>query len=286
MRNILLLLIFCCSIFACNKQNEKPLTFNDYPAFQSKYIPARDVKVMLPTGYDAKKSYPVIYMHDGQMLFDSTSTWNKQEWGVDETVDRLIKAQKIRSVIVVGVNNNLNRYLEYMPNKPQDELKLTERSVKFKGQILSDEYLKFLVEELKPFIDKTYNTQADRANTFILGSSMGGLISCYAISEYPEVFGGAACLSTHWPALNGVFLNYIRTNLPDPQSHKIYFDYGTHTLDSLYEPYQLIADSLMEERGYSQNENWLTRKFEGAKHDENAWKSRLHIPLEFLLAKE
>ncbi len=286
MRNILLLLIFCCSIFACNKQNEKPLTFNDYPAFQSKYIPARDVKVMLPPGYDAKKYYPVIYMHDGQMLFDSTSTWNKQEWGVDETVDRLIKAQKIRPVIVVGVNNNLNRYLEYMPNKPQDELKLTERSDKFKGQILSDEYLKFLVEELKPFIDKTYNTQADRANTFILGSSMGGLISCYAISEYPEVFGGAACLSTHWPALNGVFLNYIRTNLPDPQSHKIYFDYGTHTLDSLYEPYQLIADSLMEERGYSQNENWLTRKFEGAKHDENAWKSRLYIPLEFLLAKE
>ena len=286
MRNIALLLSFFCSIFACNKQNEKPLTFNDYPAFQSKYIPARDVKVMLPTGYDAKKSYPVIYMHDGQMLFDSTTSWNKQEWGVDETVDRLIKAQKIRPVIVVGINNNLNRYLEYMPNKPQDELKLTDRPEKFKGKILSDEYLKFLVEELKPFIDKTYNTQADRANTFILGSSMGGLISCYAISEYPEVFGGAACLSTHWPALNGVFLNYVKTNLPDPQSHKIYFDYGTETLDSLYEPYQLIADRMMKERGYKQNENWLTRKFEGAKHDENAWKDRLHIPLEFLLAKE
>lgn len=115
---------------------------------------------------------------------------------------------------------------------------------------------------------------------------MGGLISCYAISEYPEVFGGAACLSTHWPAINGVFLNYVKTNLPDPQNHKIYFDYGTQTLDSLYEPYQLIVDSLMIKRGYNKNVNWLTRKFEGAKHDENSWKSRLHIPLEFLLGKE
>jgi len=286
MRNIAQLLIFTCSLFACNKQNKVPLTFKDYLAFQSKYIPARDVKVMLPTGYDAKKSYPVIYMHDGQMLFDGTRSWNKQEWGVDETVDRLIKAQKIRPVIVVGVSNNMNRYLEYMPNKPQEDLKLIDRPDKFKGKILSDEYLKFLVEELKPFIDKRYNTQADRDNTFILGSSMGGLISCYAISEYPDVFGGAACMSTHWPALNGVFLKYVEKNLPDPQNHKIYFDYGTKTLDSLYEPYQLMADRMMKERGYHQNENWLTRKFEGDKHDENAWKSRLHIPLEFLLAKE
>ncbi|MCZ4694751.1 alpha/beta hydrolase [Ancylomarina euxinus] len=286
MKNLVLLLIFTCSLFACNKHNGKSLSFNDYLAFQSKYIPARDVKVMLPAGYEAKKSYPVIYMHDGQMLFDSTSTWNKQEWGVDETVDHLIRANKIRPVIVVGISHTNNRSLEYMPNKPKDELKLIDRPDKFKGKILSDEYLKFLVEELKPFIDKTYRTQADRDNTFILGSSMGGLISCYAISEYPDVFGGAACLSTHWLAIDGVFLRYVEKNLPDPQTHKIYFDYGTKTLDSLYEPYQLIADSLMKERGYHRNMNWMTQKFEGAKHDENAWRDRLHIPLEFLLAKE
>ncbi|WP_372644612.1 alpha/beta hydrolase [Ancylomarina sp.] len=284
MRNMALVFIICSSLFACNKQI--PLSFIDYPAFQSKYIPARDVKVMLPPDYDAKRSYPVIYMHDGQMLFDRTTTWNKQEWGVDETVDSLIKTQKIRPVIVVAISHTNNRSLEYMPNKPQKELKLIDRPDKFKGEILSDEYLKFLVEELKPFIDKNYSTQTDRENTFILGSSMGGLISCYAISEYPNVFGGAACMSTHWPALNGVFLKYVAKNLPDPQTHKIYFDYGTETLDSLYKPYQLIADKLMKERGYSQNENWVTRKFEGAKHDENAWRDRLHIPLQFLLSVE
>ncbi len=78
----------------------------------------------------------------------------------------------------------------------------------------------------------------------------------------------------------------MERNLPEPATHKIYFDYGTQTLDSLYEPYQLIADSIMKKRGYSQNENWLTRKFEGAKHDENAWRNRLHIPLQFLLGTE
>ena len=286
MKKLTIVLIFCCSIFACNKQSDTPLTFKDYPAFQSKNIPARDVKVMLPRGYNAQKSYPVIYMHDGQMLFDSTTTWNKKEWGVDEVEDSLIKTQKIKSVIVVGINNTKNRYLEYMPNKPQEELKMMERPDKFKGQILSDEYLKFLVEELKPFIDANYRTKADRDNTFILGSSMGGLISCYAISEYPDVFGGAACMSTHWPALEGVFLKYVERNLPDPETHKIYFDYGTATLDALYEPYQLKVDSMMKQLAYKLDSNWMTKKFEGAIHDEDAWGDRLHIPLEFLLGKE
>lgn len=287
MRNLFIGIVLSCTLFACNESEKlTPLTYKEHQAFKSKYIPARDVKVMLPRGYNAKKSYPVIYMHDGQMLFDSTTTWNKKEWGVDEVVDSLIKTQKIKSVIVVGINNNKNRYLEYMPNKPQEELKMMERMDEFKGQILSDEYLKFIVEELKPFIDDNYSTQTNRDNTFILGSSMGGLISCYAISEYPDVFGGAACMSTHWPALNGVFLKYVQRNLPDPETHKIYFDFGTKTLDSLYEPYQLKVDSMMKERAYKLDSNWMTRKFEGAIHDEDAWRDRLHIPLEFLLGKE
>ncbi len=287
MRNLFIGIVLSCTLFACNESEKlTSLTYKEHPAFKSKYIPARDVKVMLPRGYNAKKAYPVIYMHDGQMLFDSTTTWNKKEWGVDEVVDSLIKAQKIKSVIVVGINNTTNRYLEYMPNKPQEELRIIDRSDKFKGQILSDEYLKFLVEELKPFIDANYSTLTDRDNTFILGSSMGGLISCYAISEHPDVFGGAACMSTHWPALDAVFLKYVERNLPDPETHKIYFDYGTKTLDSLYEPYQLKVDRMMKEHAYKLDSNWMTKKFEGAIHDEDAWGDRLHIPLEFLLGKE
>lgn len=97
------------------------------------------------------------------------------------------------------------------------------------------------------------------------------------------MFGGAACFSTHWPPLDGVFLEYIKTNLPDPATHKIYFDFGTEGLDAEYEPFQQIADEAMQARGFKKNKNWVTMKFEGAKHYEEDWHARFHIPMEFLL---
>ena len=112
---------------------------------------------------------------------------------------------------------------------------------------------------------------------------MGGLISAYAICEYPEVFGGAACFSTHWPPLEGVFLEYLKENLPDPSTHKIYFDYGTEGLDAEYEAFQKIADAAMEKRGFIKDKNWKTIKFEGHTHHEKDWHRRFHIPMEFLL---
>ena len=142
------------------------------------------------------------------------------------------------------------------------------------------------MEELKPFIDTNFKTKKDRANTFVAGSSMGGLISAYAICEYPEVFGGAACFSTHWPILDGVFTEYIKENLPDPTTHKIWFDYGTEGLDRQYEPFQKIADEAMKKRGFEHGKNWMTQKFEGKEHHENAWRERFHIPMVFLLSGE
>jgi predicted alpha/beta superfamily hydrolase len=126
--------------------------------------------------------------------------------------------------------------------------------------------------------------------TFIAGSSMGGLISLYALCEYPKVFGSAACLSTHWPGIftmenNPVpdaFIRYLEENLPRPGSHKIYFDFGTETLDSLYEPLQNRVDDVMRHHGYT-HKNWMTLKFPGEDHSERAWHSRLEVPLLFLL---
>ena len=95
--------------------------------------------------------------------------------------------------------------------------------------ICSDHYLRFIVEELKPYVDAHYRTLPDQHNTFIMGSSMGGLISLYAMCEYPHVFGGAGCVSTHFPIGRGIALKYMQDNLPDPKTHKFYFDYGTRT---------------------------------------------------------
>ncbi|TAJ13675.1 alpha/beta hydrolase [Marinilabiliaceae bacterium JC017] len=266
--------------------------------FASDFVDARNVDVWLPAGYSQDKKYAVLYMHDGQMLFDASTTWNKQEWGVDEIITQLMADGKIKDCIVVGIWNNDNkRHAEYFPqrawnyiskSKQEKILKAENISIQpemFEKGLLADNYLRFIVRELKPFIDAHYNTLPDKKNTFIMGSSMGGLISCYAICEYPGIFGGAACMSTHWPTINGSVLKYVKNNLPTPESHKIYFDHGTATLDSLYQPYQQKVDAMMLKRGYKPGQNFVSKIFEGEAHTEDAWKKRLHIPLEFLLEK-
>jgi predicted alpha/beta superfamily hydrolase len=148
---------------------------------------------------------------------------------------------------------------------------------------LGDPYLKFIVQELKPFIDSSYWTLPAMADTFLMGSSMGGMVSAYALCEYPEVFGGAACLSTHWPAVQGKMANYLADRLPDPQSHRLYFDYGTETVDAQYEPFQRVVDDVLRAKGYVEGNDWVTRKFCGEDHSEQAWRRRVDIPLRFLL---
>jgi enterochelin esterase-like enzyme len=304
-KKLIIILFFFSTMFLFSQRiNVSAGNIEVYENFPSKYVTPRNVSVWLPENFYPKKKYTVLYMHDGQMLFDANTTWNKQEWGVDECLTELTRAGKIRNVIVVGIwNSESHRHPEYFPQKPYDSLtiddkqKITE-SLQKAGRIneefkpFSDAYLKFIVEELKPFIDKTYPTLKEMQYTFTAGSSMGGLISMYAVCEYPDVFGGAACLSTHWPGtfetdnnpIPDAFYSYLKKNLPDPKTHRFYFDYGTETLDEIYEPYQKKVDVILKEKGYI-SENWVTKKFEGANHSEAAWRMRLAIPMEFLFHK-
>jgi len=270
--------------------------------FSSRQVAARHIDIWLPPGYERGvaegQRYPVLYMHDGQNLFDpKTSLASRTDWGIDETLTRMIAAEEAPPVIVVGIwsRRGYDRYLDYMPQKAVKPAMLDELQEHIAGlvgkdsrdltmaDLRSDRYLKFLVEELKPFIDNNFSTQPDRAHTFVMGSNMGGLISAYAISEYPDVFAAAGCISTHFPAGEGAVIDYLAENLPDPGSHRFYFDFGTETLDSGYEPLQQRMDLVMEQAGYSEGKNWVTRRFEGHGHSEVAWSQRVHIPLEFLL---
>jgi predicted alpha/beta superfamily hydrolase len=157
-------------------------------------------------------------MHDGQNVFNPATSTHKIPWGVDEVLTSLIAAHKVRETIVVAAwCNPLKRANEYMPAKALDTprgKKLKAQGEKSFGPLLSDEYLKFLVAELKPFVDTSYRTLPGQPDTFIMGSSMGGLISLYALCEYPRVFGGAGCVSTHWVAGDGICVDYMRTALP------------------------------------------------------------------------
>lgn len=271
--------------------------------FTSKYVTPRNIDIWLPSGYSDSTKYAVLYMHDGQMLYDPNITWNKQAWEIDDVASVLLSKNKVRKFIVVGIwNGGQTRHQDYFPQKPYESLQQIQkdtisaqlqRAGRTTGlfQPKSDSYLKFIVEELKPYIDNKYSVYTDSENTFIAGSSMGGLISLYAICEYPQVFGGAACLSTHWvgtftldnnPFPNSM-LNYLSNNLPNPKNHKLYFDCGDQTLDALYPLIQNRVDSIMNQKGYN-SQNWLTRYFPGENHSEKAWGKRLSIPLEFLLS--
>ena len=278
--------------------NSQSGTIDYYPDIPAEYRLPRPVEVWLPEGYDssADDRYPVLYMHDGQFLFHHGRTPFEEKdwlWDVDTTMARLIKNGEIRATIVVSVWADLDekpkRKLEFMPQKPvTDDVweKMVASDPEINGgKIISDKYLKFLVNDLKPFIDKTYKTQPDRENTFVSGSSMGGMISAYAIAEYPDIFGGAACLSTHWNIGDGVVLDWYKDHWPDAGEHRVYFDYGTETLDADYEPYQLKMDELMRNKGFQSGKDWITRKFDGADHSPRSWRERLPIPLQFLLGK-
>lgn len=275
--------------------------------FSSKFVMPRNIDVWLPQGYDSlsmqDKRYAVLYMHDGQMLFDTAVTWNKQEWRVDETITELLSESKIRPCIVVGIwNTGKTRHSEYFPQKVFHSLPKEMRDSllvsALQGKVQSDNYLQFITQELKPYIDSVFRTYPQRENTFISGSSMGGLISCYALCEYPQIFGGAACLSTHWVGniqwKNGVIPRkigqYLSKFLPAPkrkksQNYRLYFDYGTATLDSLYKPHQEMVDRIVKKKGYKSS-NWITKGFPGENHSEQAWAKRFAIPIAFLLGKK
>ena len=286
-------------------------TFHHIESFYSAHVEDRPVDIWLPDGYEKNKDqqYSVMYLHDGQFMFDQpTSPFNKGVlmklyslyvklryesgffWDVDKTVARLIEEGSIDPIILVSVYNlaKVKRRTEYMPQKMITEQIATEflhkESDIRKEDITSDKYLRFLVDELKPYVDQNYRTKSDQSNTFIMGSSMGGMISAYAISEYPEVFGGAACLSTHWPLGGNSVTSWYENHWPQAGNHRIYFDRGTESYDSTYGPGQAHMDSIMDKNGVIRDKDWRRLVFEGESHTPSSWRKRLHIPLEFLLS--
>lgn len=269
-------------------------------SFSSRFLAARPIDIWLPPHYSESQPRPVLYMHDGQMLFDSNTTWNSQEWKVDEIISSIEWDEDRLAPIVIGIwNNGIHRQSEYFPEKAFRRMSREDRndflqSSRSQGQKIlsrkpySDKYLKFLVHELKPYIDLEFATLSDRKHTYIAGSSYGGLISVYALCEYPEVFGGVIAMSTHWTGVMEhnlpvptALIDYLDRRLPEGKNHKLYFDHGTEGLDSLYRPYQDMVDQLCIKRSYSEGQ-WTRRVFQGANHSERAWSQRFGQALLFL----
>ncbi|WP_260482801.1 alpha/beta hydrolase [Sphingomicrobium flavum] len=266
--------------------------------------------VWLPPSYgqDESRRFPVLYMHDGQNLFDAALTNYNKEWQMDEAISRMAANGDLREWIVVGLRSPKERYLALFPEKLVDHMPparvaalagVTNFTEVRRDMLRGDQYLVHLTQRLKPRVDELFRTLAGADDTAVMGSSMGGLMSLYAIAEYPDVFGQAAAVSIHYPLgapdiedvdanvadTTAAWEKYLATTKLDPAKNRIYMDHGTATLDQYYPPYADAFDAMMAKHGWDRS-NYMSRRYTGAEHDERAWAERVDIPLAFLDRKD
>ena len=241
--------------------------------FVSTHLPApRDVIVALPPDYFiSTRRYPVLYMHDGQNLFDGSTSFIKgRPWDVKTTADRLMAEGAIEPLIIVGVyNTGIDRMDEYTP--------MRDRNL---GGGKANLYGRLLVEELKPWIDDAYRTLDGPMHTGVGGSSLGGLVSLYLGFAWPDVFGRLAVLSPSVWWARGAMLQYVRRTRPAPQP-RLWLDMGLaegptmiHKCDELHR--------LLERRGWREGVDMRYLRVPGGRHDELAWAERVDPFLRFL----
>ena len=244
-----------------------------HEGFRSVHLPSlHDVWVFLPPGYDAdrERRYPVLYLHDGQNLFDDATAFSR-EWQVDETAQRLIEEGAIEPLIIVGVSNaGPARIDEYTPTRDR----------KHRAGGGATRYGRMLVEELKPFIDRTYRTLPDPAHTGIGGSSLGGLLSMYLGLQYTGMFWRLAVLSPSVWWDDRFILRRTRL-LAHKSPARIWLSAGTAEGEGVVEGAAALRDVLVA-KGWTEGEDLAFHVIEGGRHDEATWAAEMESVLRFL----
>jgi len=242
--------------------------------FRSKFLHnRRNLIVYLPPGYEkqAWRHFPVLYLHDGQNLFDgATSFIPGMDWHVGQTADGLVSAGEIEPLIIVGIyNTGTNRISEYTPTR-----------MKKLGGGRADRYAKFLIEELKPFIDQEYRTLSGPRHTGIGGSSLGGLVSLYLGLKLAHVFGRLAALSPSVWWNQRVMQRFAVAVNPDPRP-RIWLDVGTKEGPNIVQDVEQFRDVLLQ-KGWRLGDDLYYECIDGGEHNEAAWAKRVGPFLRFL----
>jgi len=256
-------------------------------AFHSKVLGnRRDVLVYLPPGYRrfSLRRYPVLYLHDGQNVFDAATSFAGVEWGVDETAQRLIHRKLIEPLIIVAVANiGEERVHEYAPTpaviEPKDPPRKHSRG-------LARIYGQFLIEELKPFIDRKYRTKPEAEFTGLGGSSLGGLVTLYLGLKYPRVFGKLAVVSPSVWFADKQIVSYVAALKTKPRV-RIWMDMGTKEGGTAEEAQRAVVDArllrdTLIKKGWRLGRDLKYFEAEGAEHNESAWAARVAPILSFL----
>ncbi len=225
----------------------------------------RDVIVWLPPSYNTQisKRYPVLYLHDGQSVFDPCTSFLGIDWQLDETVTNLVGEGLLKEIIMVGTNNTFDRTAEYSPSQN------------------GGKYSQFLIKSVKSFIDSTYRTLKSAKNTAVMGSSMGGIISFHLAWEYPEIFSMAGCLSPAFLVDNEEIVNRVKKTEQE-KPIKLVIINGTVGLETELQP--AITD-MVNTLNKKKFDNLIYKIFEGAQHNEAAWAKQVKIPLLYFFGK-
>lgn len=238
---------------------------------------SRNVIIYLPPDYDKQEArrFPVLYLNDGQNLFDSATAFNGQEWGVDETAQRLILKGMIEPLIIVGIyNTGEKRIDEYAPT--------VDPRQKRGGK--ADLYGRFIVEELKPFIDQNYRTMAGPEFTGLGGSSLGGLLSLYLGLKHPRVFSKLMIMSPSVWWDYGMILRFVE-RLPAKPTTRIWLDIGSK--EGKFTPgYVRTLRDLLVSQGWRLDADLKFTEIRGGQHNESAWSKRVEPALRFLFPKQ
>ena len=232
----------------------------------------RHVTVYLPAGYDdhPEQRYPVLYMQDGQNLFDPNRSFIPgQHWRLGEAADSAIGERKAQPMIIVGIDNaGAGRIDEYTPT----------REVKRNAGGKADDYARMLIDELKPLVDESYRTLADRAGTAVGGSSLGGLLAMHLVLTHPEVFSAAAVMSPSVWWDNRVILDEL--DRFEGRRAKIWLDTGGREGFEALQDVRTLRDKL-KAKGWGADE-LKYHEDRRADHSERAWANRAPMMLEFL----
>jgi enterochelin esterase-like enzyme len=266
-------------------------------------LPDQRLTIWLPPGYDAgARRYPVLYMHDGHNLFDRRFSNFDKIWAADKAMLQAVASGAVEPHIIIGIwAPGADRFRQYLPRDIHDAASPGLRAkmdAAAGGPILSDAYLEWIAGPLKTWVDTRFRTRPGRDHTAIMGSSMGGLMSCYAFLDRPDIFGRAACISSHWPSIDPravergdpelirLWDRWFAEKLGPPDGRRLWLDHGTATLDAFYAPYQQAVDARIAASGWHKGKDWESRVYEGAEHEENAWAARLPEIMGWVLRRE
>jgi predicted alpha/beta superfamily hydrolase len=262
--------------------------------FPSHFVQSRNIDVWLPENYTLHKKYSVLYMQDGQMLFNQNPINNSMDWRIDEILDSLMRTASIEDCIVVGIwRIEHYKMSEYFPEKIRDYLPSKYRKKMISNHqdsiASSNAYLKFLALELKPYIDKNFSVLVEKENTYIAGSGYGGLISMYTVCEYPEIFSSAASLSSFInnpdELIQKATMKYLKKNIPDPSGHKFYIDTWDNLPKEHYTKYQTKINALFKKKKYT-DDRYFCLEYQQETPNETSWSNRLSIALKFLISNK